>query len=80
MLKDLSLPAFAAGVLSAFVGFASTFAVIIRGLVAVGASPAQAASGLLALSVVMGAGGGGVRALAARPCPLQQRRRLRRRR
>lgn len=56
MLKDLSLPAFAAGVLSAFVGFASTFAVIIRGLVAVGASPAQAASGLLALSVVMGAG------------------------
>ena len=56
MLKDLSLPAFAAGVLSAFVGFASTFAVIIRGLVAVGASPAQAASGLLALSVVMGLG------------------------
>jgi benzoate membrane transport protein len=43
-----------AGVLAAFVGFASSFAVILRGLTAVGASPAQAASGLMALSIGMG--------------------------
>ncbi len=44
----------AAGLLSSFVGFASTFAVVLRGLVAVGASPQQAASGLMAVSVAMG--------------------------
>ena len=54
---DFSAPAFAAGVLASFVGFASTFAVIIRGLTAVGASPEQAASGLLAVSLAMGMGG-----------------------
>jgi benzoate membrane transport protein len=57
MLKELSAQAVAAGVLAAFVGFASSFAVIIRGLVAVGATQAQAASGLMALSVAMGVGG-----------------------
>jgi benzoate membrane transport protein len=45
---------FFAGVLAAFVGFASSFAVVLRGLTAVGASPAQSASGLMALSVGMG--------------------------
>ncbi|WP_300300595.1 benzoate/H(+) symporter BenE family transporter, partial [Ferrovibrio sp.] len=40
--------------LSAFVGFASSFAVILQGLTAVGASQAQAASGLMALSIAMG--------------------------
>jgi benzoate membrane transport protein len=54
MRGTFSVPALAAGLLAAFVGFASSFAVIIRGLTAVGASPAQAASGLLALSVAMG--------------------------
>ncbi len=54
MLKDFSGQALAAGLLSAFVGFASSFAVIIHGLVAVGATQAQAASGLMVLSVVMG--------------------------
>lgn len=54
MLKDLSGQAVAAGVLSAFVGFASSFAVIVRGLVAVGATQAEAASGLMVLSVAMG--------------------------
>jgi benzoate membrane transport protein len=54
MLKDLSAQAVAAGVLAAFVGFASSFAVIIRGLLAVGATQGQAASGLMALSVAMG--------------------------
>lgn len=46
--------AVAAGLLSAFVGFASSFAVILQGLTAVGASQAQAASGLMALSIAMG--------------------------
>ncbi len=54
---DFSASAFAAGALACFVGFASTFAVIIRGLTAVGATPEQAASGLLAVSVAMGLGG-----------------------
>ncbi|MBN8889633.1 MAG: benzoate/H(+) symporter BenE family transporter, partial [Rhodospirillales bacterium] len=56
-MKSLSVSALAAGMLAAFVGFASSFAVIIQGLTAVGASPAQAASGLMALSVAMGLGG-----------------------
>ncbi|BDV30189.1 benzoate/H(+) symporter BenE family transporter [Microbacterium terricola] len=43
-----------AGVVTALVGFTSSFAVVLTGLAAVGASPAQAASGLLALCVVMG--------------------------
>ena len=43
-----------AGLLTAFVGFASTFAVVLRGLAAVGASPAEAASGLMALCVAQG--------------------------
>lgn len=47
-------PAVAAGLLAAFVGFASSFAVIVQGLTAVGASPAEAASGLMALSIAMG--------------------------
>jgi benzoate membrane transport protein len=49
-----------AGVISAFVGFASSFAVILRGLDAVGASDAQAASGLMALSIAMGVAGIGL--------------------
>jgi benzoate membrane transport protein len=44
----------AAGLLAAFVGFASSFAVVLQGFVAMGASPAQAASGLMAVSVAMG--------------------------
>ena len=43
-----------AGLLAAFVGFASSFAVVLRGLAAAGASPAQAASGLMALCVAQG--------------------------
>src|SRR5580698_187533 len=47
----------AAGLIAAFVGFASSFAVILKGLTAVGASDAQAASGLMALSIAMGLAG-----------------------
>jgi len=44
-----------AGVLAAVVGFASSFTVVLQGLAAMGATPAQAASGLLALCVAQGA-------------------------
>lgn len=47
----------AAGLLAAFVGFASSFAVVLAGYAAVGASPAEAASGLMAVSIAMGLGG-----------------------
>jgi predicted benzoate:H+ symporter BenE len=45
-----------AGVVTALVGFTSSFAVLLTGLTAVGASPRQAASGLAVLSVTMGLG------------------------
>ncbi len=54
MFSPPSSHAIAAGLLAAFVGFASSFAVVVQGLTAVGASPAQAASGLMALSLAMG--------------------------
>ncbi len=43
-----------AGVVTALVGFTSSFAVVLAGLRAVGASPEQAASGLLALTIAYG--------------------------
>jgi benzoate membrane transport protein len=43
-----------AGVLSAVVGFASTFAIVLHGYTVVGASPAQAAGGLLMLCLAQG--------------------------
>ena len=46
--------ALVAGVLAAVVGYASSLAVVLQGLRAVGASQAEAASGLLALSLAMG--------------------------
>ena len=51
------MQAVSAGLLAGFVGFASSFAVVLQGLAAVGASPAQAASGLMALSIAMGLAG-----------------------
>jgi benzoate membrane transport protein len=54
MLRDFSLQSLFMGLLTAFVGFASSFAVVLHGLTGVGASEAQAASGLMALSVAMG--------------------------
>lgn len=54
MKGSFSVQALAAGLLAAFVGFASSFAVIIQGLTTVGASQAEAASGLMALSISMG--------------------------
>ena len=54
MKGTFSVQALAAGLLAAFVGFASSFAVIIQGLTNVGASQAEAASGLMALSISIG--------------------------
>ncbi|MCW3474237.1 benzoate/H(+) symporter BenE family transporter [Limobrevibacterium gyesilva] len=54
MSGSFSVPALAAGLLAAFVGFASSFAVVVSGLTAVGATQAEAASGLMALSIAMG--------------------------
>lgn len=45
-----------AGLVTALVGFTSAFAVVLTGLSAVGATPAQAASGLLAVTLTMGIG------------------------
>jgi benzoate membrane transport protein len=49
-----SFQSFSAGLLAAIVGFASSFAIVIQGLNATGASPAEATSGLMALSISMG--------------------------
>ncbi len=57
MLKDISAQSFLMGILVAFAGFASSFAVVLQGLEGVGATPLQAASGLAALSIAMGLGG-----------------------
>jgi benzoate membrane transport protein len=45
-----------AGILTVLVGYTSSFAVVVAGLRGVGASPAQAASGLIALCLMQGAG------------------------
>ncbi|WP_159950419.1 benzoate/H(+) symporter BenE family transporter [Rhizobium sp. 18065] len=54
MLKDFSAQSAFMGVLIAFVGFASSFAVVLQGLKGVGATDYEAASGLMALSISMG--------------------------
>ncbi|MEM9733596.1 MAG: benzoate/H(+) symporter BenE family transporter [Pseudomonadota bacterium] len=50
-------PAFITGTLAAFVGFASSFAVVLQGLRAAGASEQVAASGLMAAAIAMGLAG-----------------------
>ncbi|AWB91611.1 benzoate/H(+) symporter BenE family transporter [Aeromicrobium chenweiae] len=52
---DLQQP-ISAGVVAALVGYTSSFAVVLTGLHAVGATPAQAASGLLALCLTQAIG------------------------
>ena len=54
MLRDFSGQSFFMGLLTAFVGFVSSFAVVLQGLKGVGATDVQAASGLMALSISMG--------------------------
>lgn len=57
MLKEFSVQSLFMGCLAAFVGFASSFAVVLQGLKGVGATDFQAASGLMALSIAMGLSG-----------------------
>ncbi|MGD0641034.1 MAG: benzoate/H(+) symporter BenE family transporter [Roseiarcus sp.] len=57
MTKSPVLQPLTVGLVTAFVGYASSFAVILKGLTAVGASDAEAASGLMALSIAMGVAG-----------------------
>jgi len=47
-------PAILAGLLAAVVGSGSSFAIVLQGLIGVGATPGQAESGLLALGTMMG--------------------------
>ncbi|RWX79402.1 benzoate transporter BenE [Neorhizobium lilium] len=54
MVKDFSVSALMMGLLTAFVGFISSFAVIMQGLQAMGATAPEIASALLALSIAMG--------------------------
>ena len=54
MLKDLSASAVFMGIVAAFVGFSSSFAVLLQGFAAVGATPEQAASGLMAIAIASG--------------------------
>ncbi len=54
MIRDLSASALFMGALAAFVGFASSFAVVLQGLRAAGASEAEAASGLMAIAIAKG--------------------------
>ncbi|MCX8132550.1 MAG: benzoate/H(+) symporter BenE family transporter [Roseococcus sp.] len=62
MLQPVTL-----GLLAAFVGFASSFAVVLAGFAAVGASPEQAASGLVVLCLLMGVLGLGFSAVWRMP-------------
>lgn len=57
MLKDFTWQAFLMGLIASIVGFASSFAVVVGGLIAVGASPEQASSGLMAGAIAMGVAG-----------------------
>jgi hypothetical protein len=57
MFKDFTWQAFLMGLIASVVGFASSFAVVVGGLIAVGASPEQASSGLMAGAIAMGVAG-----------------------
>lgn len=49
-------PPILAGLLASVVGYGSSFAIVLQGLIGVGATPGQAESGLLALGTMMGLG------------------------
>jgi benzoate membrane transport protein len=53
-LRDMSASAVMMGLLAAFVGYASSFTIVLAGLTAAGASEAQAATGLLFATLGMG--------------------------
>lgn len=53
-IKRSILQPVTAGVLAAIIGFASAFAIVLQGLTKAGATPAQAASGLMVLCLAQG--------------------------
>nr|WP_217135437.1 benzoate/H(+) symporter BenE family transporter [Leucobacter chinensis] len=53
-VKDSLAQPVSVGIVTALVGFTSSFAVVLAGLAAVGATPAQATLGLIALNVTQG--------------------------
>src|SRR5579862_574042 len=57
MPRPSILHAIVAGLVASFVGFASSFPVVLKGLTTIGASDAEAASGLMALSIAIGVAG-----------------------
>lgn len=64
------LPEVGAGLVTTLVGFTASFAVVLTGLAAVGASPGQAASGLGALCLAVGLGTLGLSIASRRPLTL----------
>ncbi|MCT4554496.1 MAG: benzoate/H(+) symporter BenE family transporter [Pelagimonas sp.] len=54
MLRQLSFPAVYMGLLAAFVGYSASFAIVLAGLRAMGASETQAATGLFFATLGMG--------------------------
>ena len=54
MIRDLSVSAVSMGLLAAFVGYTSSFAIVLAGITAVGATAEQAATGLFFATLGMG--------------------------
>jgi benzoate membrane transport protein len=54
MIRELSAPAIYMGLLAAFVGYSASFAIVLAGLTAMGATGAQAATGLFFATLGMG--------------------------
>lgn len=54
MIRDISLPAISMGLLAAFVGYSASFAIVLAGMTAMGASDGQAATGLFFATIGMG--------------------------
>ena len=54
MIRHLSLPAVSMGLLAAFVGYAASFAIVLAGMTAMGATSDQAATGLFFATIGMG--------------------------
>lgn len=54
MFRNLPIPAISMGLLAAFVGYSASFAIVLAGLTAMGASDGQAATGLFFATIGMG--------------------------
>ena len=54
MFRELSIPAFSMGILAAFVGYSASFAIVLAGLTAMGATGEQATTGLFFATIGMG--------------------------